>query len=142
MKSLSLYLNFDGNCKETFTYYAQILKTAVSEAMTYAEAPPNSGMPDVGEAYQDLMMHCSISKNEKVALMGSDVAGEFCQQFKPGNNYSISLDVENKKEADRIFAGMSEDGQAVMPLSKTFWGCYWGMCVDKFGIQWMISAPL
>ena len=142
MKSLSLYLNFDGNCKEAFTYYAQILKTEVSEAMTYAEAPPNSGMPDVGEAYQDLMMHCSISINEKVALMGSDVAGEFCKQFKPGNNYSISLDVENKKEADRIFAGMSEDGQAVMPLSKTFWGSYWGMCVDKFGIQWMISAPL
>lgn len=141
MKTLSIYLNFDGTCKEAFEHYANVFNTKI-EAMTYAEAPPNSGMSDVGKAHQDRMMHCSLPISDTVAIMGSDVAGDHCQQHKSGNNYSISLDVENKKEADRVFAGLSNGGQAIMPPSETFWNCYWGMCADKFGVQWMISAPL
>ena len=26
-----------------------------------------------------------------------------------------------------------------MPLAKTFWGAFFGMFVDKFGVNWMVN---
>jgi PhnB protein len=57
----------------------------------------------------------------------------------PGNNFSLSVNAESKEEADRLHAGLSAGGEVHMPMGDQFWGSYFGMCKDKFGIQWMIS---
>ncbi|MFZ1424897.1 MAG: VOC family protein, partial [Saprospiraceae bacterium] len=54
-------------------------------------------------------------------------------------NFSISVNTESAQEADKLYKGLSEGGHATMPMSKTFWGSYFGMLSDKFGINWMVS---
>ena len=71
--------------------------------------------------------------------MGSDVGGEWSPQFVQGNNFSLSIGADSKEEAERLFGELSAGGQVVMPLNTTFWGKYFGMFTDKFGINWMVS---
>ena len=56
-----------------------------------------------------------------------------------GNNFSVSIATGSKEEADRLFNGLSAGGQVAMPMSKTFWGSYFGMFADKFGINRMVG---
>jgi PhnB protein len=85
------------------------------------------------------IMHISLPISKETALMGSDTGGEWAKDFKAGNNFSISVSTDTKEEADRIFNALSNGGRVNMPLQKTFWGDYFGMCTDKFGINWMMS---
>jgi PhnB protein len=57
-----------------------------------------------------------------------------------GQNISLSINTESRKEADRIFKSLSEGGNITMPMDKTFWGAYFGMLIDKFKIIWMVNC--
>jgi PhnB protein len=61
------------------------------------------------------------------------------QNLTAGNNFSLSIDAESKEEADKIFDRLSKDAKTTMPLADAFWGAYFGMLTDKFGVQWMIN---
>ena len=37
--------------------------------------------------------------------------------------------------------GCDPGGQVTMPMENTFWGDYFGMFTDKFGVNWMVSFP-
>ena len=56
------------------------------------------------------------------------------------SNISLSLSLHDRKEADRLFAALSEGGKADMPMAEQFWGAYFGQCTDRFGIDWMINC--
>jgi PhnB protein len=56
-----------------------------------------------------------------------------------GNNITLSITAGSKEDADRFFNSLSEGGKATMPMGQTFWGDYFGMCTDKFDINWMVS---
>jgi len=71
-------------------------------------------------------------------LMGSDVP-EQMGKVVTGTNVQISLSPASREEADKLFNGLSAGGNVVMPMSDAFWGAYFGMFVDKFGIHWMIN---
>ncbi len=71
--------------------------------------------------------------------MGSDTAGEMVKDYKEGNNFSISVAADNRNEADKLFNGLAAGGQVTMPMNDTFWGAYFGMFTDKFGINWMVN---
>lgn len=71
--------------------------------------------------------------------MGSDTGGEWAPDFVQGNNFSISINADNQEEADRLFNELSKGGNVTMPMANTFWGDYFGMFADKFGINWMVS---
>jgi PhnB protein len=71
--------------------------------------------------------------------MGSDTGGEWAPSFVQGNNFSISIGTDSKDEADRLFNELSKGGKVTMPMNNTFWGDYFGMFADKFGINWMVS---
>ena len=51
------------------------------------------------------------------------------------------LDAWNSRieAADKLFNGLSAGGQVTMPINQTFWGAYFGMFTDKFGIHWMVN---
>ena len=72
--------------------------------------------------------------------MGSDSSEAFGHAANIGNNFSISVNADTDAEADKLFNGLSAGGKVTMPMEKTFWGSYFGMLVDKFGIQWMVSC--
>ena len=84
------------------------------------------------------IMHVGLQIGDST-LMGSDCGQEWSPQFKSGNNFSISINTDSKEEADRIFNTLSDGGTISMPMNSTFWGDYFGMFCDKFGVNWMIS---
>jgi PhnB protein len=101
--------------------------------------PPQEGIAPLSDEMGEKIMHISLPVSKETMLMGSDSVGEWTPKLVAGNNFSVSVSTDSKSETDRIFAGLSEGGMITMPLESTFWGDYFGMFTDKFGINWMIS---
>ena len=138
MTIVNPYLNFLGNCEEAFEYYRSIFGGEFNYVGRYKDMPPQEGftMPDE-EANK--IMHIGLPISKETFLMGSDVGGEWAPNTTIGNNISLSVTVDSKEEADRIYNALAKGGMATMPMNKTFWGDYFGMCTDKFNINWMVS---
>ena len=100
--------------------------------------PPQEGYT-VPEEDKNKIMHVSLPLSNGSVLMGSDTGAEWGKSAVAGNNISLSINVNSKEEADRIFNALSAGGKVTMPMSNTFWGDYFGMCTDKFDINWMMS---
>lgn len=139
MTTVNIYLTFDGNCREAFGFYKSVFGGEFPYIGTFGEMPPQEGMPPIDEELKDKIMHISLPISQETMLMGSDAGGEWGANFKLGTNYTISISTDTKTEADRIFSELSAGGQITMPLADTFWGDYFGMFIDKFGINWMMS---
>lgn len=72
-------------------------------------------------------------------LMATDALESMGQKLVVGNNSHLSIHAESRAEADKLFAALAVGGKIEMPLMDMFWGSYFGMVDDKFGIKWMIS---
>lgn len=139
MTTVNIYLTFHGNCFDAFTFYKSVLGGEFSYVGRFKEMPPEEGMPPLPKEMEDMIMHISLPVSKETRLMGSDTGGEWAPAYVAGNNFSVSVNTDSKEEVDRLFNGLSADGQVTMPLNMTFWGDYFGMFTDKFGINWMIS---
>lgn len=141
MTTVNVYLNFLGNCEEAFHFYQSVFGGEFSYVGRFDEIPPGSEMPPVPEDLKNKIMHIGLPISKETMLMGSDTGGEWAPTFTKGNNFSISITADSKEKADSFFKGLSEGGKVTMPMADTFWGDYFGMFEDKFGINWMISFP-
>lgn len=132
------YLNFPGNAEEAFTFYKSVFGGEFIMIMRYRETPDGEKFPP---ELQDKIMHIAmpLGKNGNI-LMATDVIEPIGQKIINGNNFYISISAGSKAEADRIFNRLSEGGAVEMAMNTTFWGSYFGMFRDKFGVQWMISS--
>lgn len=134
------YLNFPGTCEEAFKLYKSVFGGEFQYVGRFKEMPPQEGMKPISKEDGEKIMHISLPINDKgCVLMGSDAGGDWSPAINVGNNISISISPNTKADAERIFNGLSKGGKVTMPLANTFWGDYFGMCTDKFGINWMIS---
>lgn len=138
MASINPYLTFNGNCEEAFNFYKSVFGGDFVYVGRFGEMPPQDG-PSMPAEEAHKIMHISLPIGNGAALMGSDTGGEWAQGFIAGNNFAISINGESKEEADKIFHALAAGGQTTMPMADTFWGSYFGMCTDKFGISWMMS---
>ncbi|HEX7453638.1 MAG TPA: VOC family protein [Polyangiaceae bacterium] len=136
MQLVHFYLNFPGTAQEAFQFYETVFGTKIAMIQTFGQA---SFMPNVPEAAKDKVMHVQLPITEAVHLMGSDVVDGLSPPVIFGNNFHVSVVANDKAEADRAFAALSESGAVRMPLANAPWGPYFGMCVDRFGINWMVS---
>lgn len=139
MTLVNVYLNFDGDCEAAFNFYKSVFGVEFSYIGRYKDMPPQEGMPALSAEEGNKIMHVGLPISKETALMGSDAGGEWCGKVDKGNNFSISVNTDSKAEADRLFNGLSAGGNITMPMNKTFWGDYFGMFTDKFGINWMVS---
>lgn len=127
------YLVFNGQCEEAFTFYHQILGGELGEMMRFAGSPAESEVPpELGRK----IMHTQLTWGDW-GIMGSDCMPG---QYATPQGFSVSLQVPDSAEAERIFNALAEGGTIQMPLEKTFWAQRFGMTVDKFGIPWMINC--
>jgi PhnB protein len=126
------YLFFNGQCADAFKFYAKVLGGKV-ETIPYAGSPAEKDIP---AEWRDKIMHARLSVGDAV-LMGSDAPPAHYQ--KP-QGFSVSASVKDVGEGERIFNGLSEGGQVQMPFTPTFWAAGFGMCVDRFGIAWMVNC--
>mgnify|MGYP006282928851 CR=1 FL=1 len=139
MTAVNIYLNFDGTCEEAFTFYKSVFGGEFPYVGRFKDMPPQEGMPPLPEGAADKIMHISLPISKETMLMGSDTVSGFGPELKTGNNFAITASTDSREEADRIFNALSEGGQVTMAMNQTFWGDYFGMLTDKFGINWMIS---
>ncbi len=131
MTQLNPYVRYnDGKCREAFTFYQSVLGGKLA-FQTVGESPMAKEMP----GKENLIMHVEL-KNEGIWLFGSDMMRDVA---KVGDNFSLSLNVDSEAEAKRLFDGLSQGGEVFMPLEKTFWGAFFGMITDKYGIEWMVN---
>jgi PhnB protein len=137
--TINPYLTFNGNCEEAFNFYKQVFGGKFSYLGRFKEMPPAENQPPVQESEGDKIMHVSLPISKETILMGSDSSEALGQATMPGNNFSVSISAPSTQKADVLFKGLSSGGQVTMPMNKTFWGSYFGMLKDRFGIQWMIS---
>ncbi|MEP7050769.1 MAG: VOC family protein [Pseudomonadota bacterium] len=138
MQLVHFYLNFPGTAKQAFQFYETVFGTKIAMSQTFGET---SFMPNVPEAAKDKIMHVQLPLTDTVHLMGSDVVEGLSAPVTFGNNFSVSVVANDKAEADRVFAALSGSGAVKMPLANAPWGPYFGMCVDRFSINWMVSLP-
>jgi PhnB protein len=133
------YLIFNGNCEEAFLFYKSVFGGEFPYIGKFKDMPADEsgGCGAVSEKDANRIMHVSLPIGNTI-LMGSD-SNEQSGDVTLGGNFSISINVESTAEADRIFNGLSAGGNAFMPMSKTFWGAYFGMFTDKFGVGWMVN---
>lgn len=138
MTTVNVYLTFNGNCEEAFKFYQSVFGGDFPYVGRYKDMPAGEGKP-IAAADQEKIMHISLPISKETMLMGSDTDGEWASSYKEGNNFSISINTDSKESADKLFSGLSKGGMVALPIANTFWGDYFGMFTDKFGINWMVS---
>ena len=138
MTTVNIYLTFDGNCEEAFNFYKSVFGGEFPYIGRYKDMPAEGGQK-ADSKDDNKIMHVSLPISKETMLMGSDTGGDWASNYSKGNNFAVSISTDSKAEADRLFNSLSAGGNPTMPMNKTFWGDYFGMFTDKFGINWMVS---
>jgi len=124
---------FNGDCAEAFKLYERLMDGKIEAMFPYA------GSPAAGQAppeFGDKIMHATISIGH-TKLMGADAPPE---HYKKPEGMSVTLNLKDAARGKQIFDALSENGRVIMPFEKTFWAVGFGMCVDRFGIPWMVNC--
>lgn len=130
--ALNIYLNFNGTTEEAMNFYKDATGGEIHNIMRMGDAP---GMP-VADEDKGKVMHGIMSIHGST-VMFSD--GNAQHKVNMGDNFSMSLDYKNDADMEREFNALSAGGKVTMPLQDTFWGARFGMCTDKFGVNWMFN---
>ena len=126
------YLNFGGNCREAFTRYQQIFGGELF-IMPMSEIPPGDAPPDTNG---ELIAHAALMFEDHL-LMASDASPD----DSPGvRGMYVNFTTKDVSTAEKVFADLSEGGAVEMPMERTFWSPAFGVCTDRFGTPWMVSA--
>jgi len=124
----------NGKCKEAMEFYKSIFGGKLT-IMTAKDTPMAKDTPD---DKKDYVMHALLDAGA-VRFAGSDM---FRDKLKVGDNVGMMLDCPSTKELDTIFNSLAEGGEVFMKPENTFWGAYFGVVTDKYGIEWMLNCTL
>ena len=133
--SVNPYLNFARNAREAFEFYRSIFGGEFEMTLLYRDFPGAMGVP---ESEQDKIAHIALPVGPNM-LMGTDVIGDSLAAFKLGTNSYVVVTPDDAAEARRLFDGLSAGGTVEMPLQATEWAEQYGICTDRFGVQWMVN---
>ena len=127
------YLSFKGECEAAFKFYEQCLGARLGQVFRYGGSPMAGEVP---ADWSDKIMHGSVTIGD-LMLNGGDVAPD---RYEEPRGFSLSIQISNTDDAERIFRDLATDGKVVVPLAQTFWAARFGMVVDRFGIPWLINC--
>ena len=130
---LNPYLNFNGQCEAALKFYEKCLGGKVAFKTTYGESPMAKETP---KEQHNQILHARFMVGDNI-LMASDCPPD---RYDEPKGISITLNIDTPKEAERVFAALSEKGKVCMPIQETFWAHRFGMLTDQFGIPWMINC--
>ena len=143
MARVNTYLNFTNNTEEAFNFYKSVFGGEFSGGgiARFSDIPPMEGAPQIAEADKNLVMNIELPILGGHTLMGTDAPESMGFKVNMGNNVHISLEPDSREETKKLFDALSAGGKVTMDLQDMFWGAYYGSCVDKFGVQWMLNFP-
>lgn len=128
---LYTYLNYGGNCRQAFEFYAKHLGGKITALTTHGEVADASNVPP---EWKNAVLHARIELGETV-VMAADIPPD---RFQPIRSAYLSLLVTSIDEAERIYALLSDGGQIFMPMEETFFAHRFAMLRDRFGTSWML----
>lgn len=128
--TLNPYLNFLEGTREVMAFYESVFGGELTLS-TFAE---NGGM-GLPESEQHKVMHAQLRTGDGLTLMAADVPGH----MEPGTNGTISLSGDDEAVLRGYWDRLVDGGSATVPLEKAPWGDTFGMCTDRFGVDWMVN---
>lgn len=137
MPRVSTYLNFMGTTEEAFSFYQRVFGGELRGLQRMGEIPDG---PQLRDDEKNKILHVELDILGCHTLMATDMLESMGHALRVGNNTTISLELDSRDQADEIYVLLSEDSTEGMPMTDMFWG-YWGTCLDRFGIRWMVNVP-
>ena len=128
---LNPYISFKDNTREAMDFYRTVFggKLDVSTFKDYhASQDPSE---------DNMIMHSVLEADNGISFMASDTPSRM--EYRAGTNMSMSLSGDNEAELKAYFEKLSAGGMVAMPLEKAIWGDSFGMCTDKYGVQWLVN---
>src|SRR5438874_2315131 len=126
------YLFFSGTCNEAFTRYHEIFGGELF-MMKMSDAPSDEPVP---ADQADLIIHAALTVGGDLLMASDDPTGE----VGPIDGIYVSYSDADVDQVRRVFDALADGGKVTQPLAETFFSPAFGMCVDRFGIPWMLSA--
>ncbi len=127
---LNPYISFDGNARSAMEFYERVFGGTLTLA-TFGELGGQSG-PGA-----EKIMHGMLETASGYTLMCADIPPG--TEYAPGNNIAVSLSGDDAEELRGYWENLSSNGTVSVPLERQMWGDEFGMCVDQFGIMWMVN---
>jgi PhnB protein len=128
---LNPYLGFKDNAREAMEFY----QTVFGGKLVMNTFKEFHASQDPRE--DDKIMHAMLEADNGLAFMAADTPN--VMEYQPGSNISMSLSGDNEPELRGYFQKLASGGTIVMPLEKAPWGDTFGMCTDKYGVNWMVN---
>jgi PhnB protein len=129
---LNPHLSFRDNAREAMEFYHGVFGGELNVS-TFGEFQASDD-----PAEQNKVMHAMLVSPNGLVLMAADTPNSM--DLASGSNVAVALSGEDESELRGYWEKLSEGGQVVMPFEQAPWGDVFGMCVDRFGTQWMIDA--
>lgn len=126
---LNPYLNFNGTARQAMEFYRAVFGGNLTLS-TFGELGAAEG------ADADKVMHAQLQTDAGYVLMGADVPSHM--EFQPPSGFAVSLSGDDAALRG-YFGKLAAGGTVTMPLAKQAWGDEFGMCLDQFGIPWMVN---
>lgn len=128
---LNPYLSFRDTAREAMSFYHSVFGGELTVS-TFGEMQASDD-----PAEQDKVMHAMLVSDQGLTLMGSDTPNGM--EYTPGTNYSVSLSGDAEAELRGYWDRLSAGGTVTLPLEQAPWGDSFGMCIDRFGVSWMVN---
>lgn len=136
MATINPHINFNGNAEEAFNFYKSVFGGEFSKLMRFKDLASNEFPISENEANK--IMHIALPIGKSI-LMANDVPEILGKTNENENRSKIVISAETKEEANKLFNGLSANGNIEMPIANSPWGTYFGMFRDKYGIEWMVE---
>lgn len=130
---LNPHINFKGDCEAAFKFYEQHLGGKIQFLLTYGASPMAK---DVAPEWQSKVVHAALNIDGRI-ITGADNPPS---HYQTPQGFSLTIEVKDVAEAERVFAAFAENAKVQMPLQETFWATRFAMLVDRFGIPWMVNC--
>ncbi|MBC7898326.1 MAG: VOC family protein [Cytophagaceae bacterium] len=130
MKLLT-YVNYGGNCRPAFEFYAQHLGGTITMMMTHGQGPEGGKL---SPERRDQVLHARMDIGG-TTLLGADADPA---QFQPMRSAYLTLMLDSVEEAERVYALLNDGGTIFMPMAEMFFAKRFAMLRDRFGTSWML----
>ena len=125
---LNPYLTFDGDARQAMEFYERVFGGTLA-LHTFGEFGATENA--------DGVMHAQLETDNGFTLMASDTAPGMAHT--PGGTITVSLSGDDEEDLRRYWEALSDGGTVTMPLEQQMWGDTFGMCIDRFGVPWMVN---
>lgn len=134
MKAVNITLLFDGDADAALNFYRSIFGGEFLNFQRMSDLPTPM---DLSDDEKKRVLHATLPMGDSKIMAMDPPTGRM--DVNKGNNFMVTVDTSSEEETTRFFNALAEGGNITMPLANQFWGAFFGMVTDKFGIQWMLS---